>query len=156
MHDKTEGIVECSFDIDHTNKHNARKQENALKEAAETHMTTKIQERRPFDISETTKDLLEEQTRRIREGHTDAELKHIRKEIKISARKYKRQLLANNVLSDLDIRIQFMGLRNLRRPLTAVPLGMKDKDGRRIPFIYEHRKQRNVLGQNIWREPTKK
>ena len=36
------------------------------------------------------------------------------------------------ISNDLDIRDQYMGLKNLRRPYTPIPLSMKDAKGKHV------------------------
>ena len=51
---------------------------------------------------------------------------------------------------ELDIRDQFMGLRNLRKPFVAVPLGMRDATGAHIPFTERAKKATEFLATQIW------
>ena len=48
-----------------------------------------------------------------------------------------------------------MGLHGLRKPFVATPLGMKDKDGKEIPFDKRADKAAEIFGTIIWgKQPT--
>ena len=63
------------------------------------------------------------------DGANNTDVKDIRKTVSRSIRKDKRQHQAKMVSKDLDIRDQYMGLENLRRPYTPILLSMKDAKG---------------------------
>ena len=124
-----------------------------IKTAANTHMTKKVISRHPFDYSDEKQEKIAEKREMIREGKTDTDLNDIRKEIRKSIRTDKRRHTANMVDSDIDERDLYMGLRVLRRKYTPVPLGMKDKDGKHIPFSQQAQKAAEFLGAVFWGEP---
>ena len=54
--------------------------------------------------------------------------------------------------SKLDVRDQFMGLKNLRRPYVPVPVGMKDEQGKHVPMSKRAQSAADFLGDRIWGE----
>ena len=53
---------------------------------------------------------------------------------------------------DLDIRDQFIGLRNLRKPYVPIPLSMKDAQGQHVPLHKRAQCAATFLGDQIWGE----
>ena len=51
---------------------------------------------------------------------------------------------------DLDIGDQYMGLKNLRRPYTPIPLSMKDAKGKHVPLHARAQAAADFLGSKIW------
>ena len=86
----------------------------------------------------------------IREGANDTDLKDIRKAVSRSIRKDKRQHQAKMVNKDSDIRDQYMGFKNLRRPYTPIPLSMKGAKGKHVPLHARAQAAADFLGPNIW------
>ena len=58
------------------------------------------------------------------------------------------------VNKDLDIRDQYMGLGNLRRPYTPIPLSMKDATGKHVPLHARAQAAADFLGSKIWGHVT--
>ena len=123
---------------------------NWIKQAVEAIMTKKVITRHPFELSQTTLNKLEEKRNLLQNQGTEDAIKQARKEVTRSVRKDKRQYTANMVSHEIDERDQYMGLRNLRRPFVATPLGMKDKDGQHIPFEQRSQKAAEFLGTVFW------
>ena len=121
-----------------------------IQSAAADHVPQKQITNHPFEISDETTTLMTEKTKQYKEGKTDTELQPIRKAVAKSLRSDKRRHTAEMVSSHIDERDLFMGLRNLRKPFVATPLGMKDKDGKHIPFDKRADKAAEFFGTVIW------
>ena len=86
----------------------------------------------------------------LEQGASDADLTNIRKEVSKPIRKDKRQYILNNVSKGVDIRDQFLGLGQLRNAFTPIPLGMKDKTGKHVPFARRAEAAAEFLGTVFW------
>ena len=62
----------------------------------------------------------------------------------------KRKHVASMIGPDLDIRDQYMGLRNLWRPYVAIPLEMKDAAGKHVPLKHRAQKETEFQSTFIW------
>ena len=113
-------------------------------------MTKKETTRRPFELSEESTQLMIEKQQILETGCADKDLLNIRKKVTKSIRKDRRQHALRAVSKELDIRDQFMGLKWLRTPYGPVPLGMKDKDGKHVPFSKRAEKAAEFMGSTIW------
>ena len=112
-------------------------------------MANKTPTSNPFEFSEDTENQLNTKRTMIREGANDTDLKDIRKVVSRSIRKDKRQHQAKMVNNDLDIRDQYMGFKNLRRPYTPIPLSMKDAKGKHVP-LHARAQAAGFLRSKIW------
>ena len=121
-----------------------------IKEAAAQMMTKRKVTKRPFELSETTEAHMETKRSMIQHGASDTELTDIRKTITKSVRRDRRQYNINRISKEVDIRDQFMGSKQLRKEFTPIPLGMKDKEGRHIPFDRRAQAAAEFLGTVFW------
>ena len=86
----------------------------------------------------------------IQDGHNDNSLKDVRKRITRSVRADKRTHTASLVSKDIDERDPFMGLRWLRKLFVSITLGMKDDNGKHVPFEKRAQAAADFLGSWIW------
>ena len=121
-----------------------------IKTAAEEVMTKKVVTRHPFELSEETIEHMDTKRRLLQEGKSDPEIKDIRKQVSRSIRKDKILHTINMISHEVDERDQYMGLRCLRRPFSAIPLGIKDTAGKHIPFDQRAQRAEEFLGSTIW------
>ena len=128
---------------------------NWILAAANEKMTKILNEKRPFELSSETLDNITTKSNMIAAGATDDEVKDIKKHIRKRIRSDKRKHVANMIGPDLDIRDQYMGLRNLRRPYVAIPLGMKDAAGKHVPLKQRAQKATEFLSKLIWGDTRK-
>ena len=125
----------------------------SISKAAANTMTKKLPNpARPFEYSDTTEALLLEKKQKIRTGSNDTELKPLRNQISKSIRKDKRKYEAEMIGPNLDIRDQYMGLRNLRKPFVPCPLSMKNKHGQHVPLYQRAQCAAEFLRDQIWGE----
>ena len=82
------------------------------------------------------------------------ELRAFHKQVAKSARRDRRQHMANMVSHDIDIRDQYMGLKNLRKTFTPIPLSMRDQNKKHIPMEQRAQKAAEFLGTQIWGTTT--
>lgn len=105
---------------------------------------------RPFEFSQETEEALKERKDKIQHGATDEELKPIKNNITKLIRKDRRAYQASLVSKDMDLRDQFLGLRALRRTYTPIPLSMKTKEGKHIPFHKRAQSAAEFLANIVW------
>ena len=100
-------------------------------------------------MSEETKTILAERQNAIL-AHNGETVKELTKKLKKSKRKDRRNLLLEAVSKDLDVRSQWLGIRQLKKTYTGNPFSRKTADVKHIPMHQRANETAKFLANKIW------
>ena len=120
-----------------------------MKEAADKTLPTFTGSEKKEQISDATKSILAERKRAIW-THDEEAVKEFTKQLKKSKRKDRRNLLLEAVSKDLDVRSQWLGLRQLKKTYTGNPFSRKTANGKHISMNQRANETAKFLATKIW------
>jgi len=119
--------------------------------AAENTIPQRVKSNKQYDISDTSKNLIDQRMRATREGD-QIQQQLLTKQIKKSIRSDRRRANLAMVAEDLDPRDRWFGLKCLRKDIDPIPYAMKDKANKRVPMRGRAQAAAEYLAEKIWGE----